>query len=92
VGDGCLPRGRCWYTPTPTLIHPATALSSLPFTHPRVVDDDGRLDEQYVQDAFSLAQAKVEHLLDIEVLSSAAGDLMITCVVPSPRRVLERPQ
>jgi hypothetical protein len=54
--------------------------------HPRVVDDDGHLDEQYVQDAFhsylkfSLAQAKVEHLLDVDVLSSAEGDLMITGV------------
>ncbi|KAH9037336.1 hypothetical protein EDB84DRAFT_1587946 [Lactarius hengduanensis] len=50
----------------------------------RVIDDEGPLDEQYVQDAFhsylksSLAQAKAERLLDIEVLSSAEGDLMIT--------------
>src|SRR6266404_6866515 len=49
-----------------------------------VKDDDGILDEQYVQDAFhsylksSLAQAKIERLLDIELLSSAEGDLMIT--------------
>ncbi|KAH9170071.1 hypothetical protein EDB89DRAFT_2114921 [Lactarius sanguifluus] len=48
----------------------------------RVIDDEGPLDEQYVQDAFhsylksSLAQAS----LDIEVLSSAEGDLMITDV------------
>ncbi|KAH9033159.1 hypothetical protein EDB83DRAFT_2507869 [Lactarius deliciosus] len=52
-------------------------------TH-RAIDDEGTLDEQYVQDAFhsylksSLAQAKAERLLDIEVLSSAEGDLMIT--------------
>ncbi|KAH9957118.1 hypothetical protein BC827DRAFT_1138459 [Russula dissimulans] len=50
----------------------------------RVVDDKGRLDELYVQDAFhtflksSLAQAKAERLLDVEVLSGAEGDLMIT--------------
>lgn len=50
----------------------------------REVDEEGRLDESYVQDAFhsylksSLAQAKVERLLDVEVLSSAEGDLMIT--------------
>lgn len=48
------------------------------------VDEEGRLDESYVQDAFhsylksSLAQAKVERLLDVELLSSAEGDLMIT--------------
>jgi hypothetical protein len=47
-------------------------------------NDEGPLDEQYVQDAFhsylksSLAQAKAERLLDVEVLSSAEGDLMIT--------------
>jgi hypothetical protein len=51
---------------------------------PRREIDEGRLDEQYVQDAFhsylksSLAQAKVERLLDVKVLSSAEGDLMIT--------------
>jgi hypothetical protein len=50
----------------------------------REIDEEGRLDEQYVQDAFhsylksSLAQAKAERLLDVEVLSSAEGDLMIT--------------
>ena len=50
----------------------------------REVDEEGRLDESYVQDAFhsylksSLTQAKVERLLDVEVLSSAEGDLMIT--------------
>jgi hypothetical protein len=50
----------------------------------REVDEEGRLDEQYVQDAFhsylksSLAQAKAERLLDVEILSSAEGDLMIT--------------
>ncbi|KAH9054968.1 hypothetical protein EDB87DRAFT_1688611 [Lactarius vividus] len=50
----------------------------------RAIDDEGPLDEQYVQDAFhsylksSLAQARAERLLDIEVLSSAEGDLMIT--------------
>jgi hypothetical protein len=50
----------------------------------REIDEEGRLDEQYVQDAFhsylksSLAQAKAERLLDVEILSSAEGDLMIT--------------
>ena len=50
----------------------------------REIDEEGRLDEQYVQDAFhsylksSLAQAKAERLLDVQVLSSAEGDLMIT--------------
>lgn len=50
----------------------------------REIDEEGRLDESYVQDAFhsylksSLAQAKAEHLLDVEVLSGAEGDLMIT--------------
>lgn len=43
-----------------------------------------RLSEEYVQDAFhsylksSLTQAKVERLLDVDMLSSAEGDLMIT--------------
>lgn len=51
---------------------------------PRREIDEGRLDEQYVQDAFhsylksSLAHAKAERLLDVKVLSSAEGDLMIT--------------
>ena len=54
-------------------------------TH-RANNGEGPLDEQYVQDAFhsylksSLAQAKAERLLDVEVLSSAEGDLMITGV------------
>ncbi|KAI9511922.1 hypothetical protein F5148DRAFT_1280304 [Russula earlei] len=48
------------------------------------LDEEGRLVEQYVQDAFhdflksSLAHAKAERLLDVEVLSGAEGDLMIT--------------
>ncbi|KAN0132421.1 hypothetical protein V8E53_009847 [Lactarius tabidus] len=53
--------------------------------------DEAPLNEQYVQDAFhthlksSLAQAKAERLLDVEPLSSAEGDLMITvtlCHIP----------
>lgn len=46
--------------------------------------NSGPLSEQYVQDSFhrylksSLTQAKVEHLLDAELLSSAESDLMIT--------------
>ncbi|KAJ6508741.1 hypothetical protein C8R45DRAFT_1060072 [Mycena sanguinolenta] len=45
---------------------------------------DSQLSESYIQDAFhsylksSLAQAKAEHLLDVDVLSSAESDLMIT--------------
>ena len=57
----------------------------MPSTSLRVTNnDDGPLGEEYVQDAFhsylksSLAQAKAERLLDVEVLSSAEGDLMIT--------------
>lgn len=48
------------------------------------IDPNGRLLEEYVQDSFhsylksSLAQAKAEHLLDVDMLSSAEGDLMIT--------------
>lgn len=43
-----------------------------------------RLSEEFVQDCFhsylksSLTQAKVEQLVDTELLSSAEGDLMIT--------------
>ncbi|KZT22160.1 hypothetical protein NEOLEDRAFT_1138274 [Neolentinus lepideus HHB14362 ss-1] len=46
--------------------------------------DSERLSEDYVQDSFhsylksSLTQAKVERLLDVDMLSSAEGDLMIT--------------
>ena len=60
----------------------------------REVDEEARLDESYVQDAFhsylksSLTQAKVERLLDVEVLSSAEGDLMIT---GAPKPLLMRP-
>lgn len=42
------------------------------------------LSEQHIQDSFhsylksSLTQAKAERLLDVDVLSSAEGDLMIT--------------
>ncbi len=42
------------------------------------------LSDEYVQDCFhsylksALTQAKVEHLLDTDVLASAEGDLMIT--------------
>ena len=49
-----------------------------------VRDADGRLSEAYVQEMFhsylksSLAQAKAEHLVDVQMLSSAEGDLMIT--------------
>ena len=62
-----------------------TLSSVMPSTTLRVTNNrDGPLDEEYVQDAFhsylksSLAQAKAERLLEVEVLSSAEGDLMIT--------------
>lgn len=53
------------------------------------------LSEQTVQDAFhsylksSLAHAKVERLLDADVLSSAEGDLMITGTYP-PRHLFDQ--
>ena len=59
-------------------------MPSTSFRVTKVTNDEASLDEQYVQDAFhtylksSLAQAKVERLLDVELLSSAEGDLMIT--------------
>ncbi|KAG6370819.1 hypothetical protein JVT61DRAFT_11030 [Boletus reticuloceps] len=49
-----------------------------------MVPDEPKLSEQYVQDSFhsylksSLTHAKVERLLEPEVLASAEGDLMIT--------------
>ena len=49
-----------------------------------VFDADGRLSEAYVQEMFhsylksSLAQAKAEHLVDVQMLSSAEVDLMLT--------------
>ena len=61
-----------------------TTMPSTSFRVTKVTNDEASLDEQYVQDAFhtylksSLAQAKVERLLDVELLSSAEGDLMIT--------------
>lgn len=64
----------------------------------REVDQEGRLDEQYVQDAFhsflksSLAHAKAERLLDVNVLSSAEADLMIAGAFNQPRLVPERVQ
>ena len=53
-----------------------------------LTNDEAPLDEQYVQDAFhiflqtSLDQARKERLLDVDVLSSAEGDLMIKGVSP----------
>ncbi|KIJ60364.1 hypothetical protein HYDPIDRAFT_117272 [Hydnomerulius pinastri MD-312] len=49
-----------------------------------MIPEENKLPEQYVQDSFhsylksSLTQAKVEKLLEPEVLASAEGDLMIT--------------
>ena len=51
---------------------------------------DSQLSEVYIQDCFhsylrsSLTQAKAEKLLDVDVLASAEGDLMITGAQPSP--------
>jgi hypothetical protein len=51
-------------------------------------EPDGALSEVYIQDCFhsylrsSLAQAKVEKLLDVDVLASAEADLMITGPLP----------
>lgn len=69
--------------PVTTLLLPS--MTSSPH---REIDEEGRLDEHYVQDAFhsylksSLAQARAERLLDVNMLSSAEGDLMITGTPP----------
>ena len=66
-------------------------------TSRRVIDEEGRLDERYVQDAFhnfpktSLVQAKVELLLDVMVLSSAEVDLVITGAPERPKRTIHDP-
>ena len=63
----------------------------------REIDEEGRLDEQYVQDAFhsflksSLAHAKAENLLDIKILSSAEADLMITGSFIQAERTIHDP-
>ena len=55
-----------------------------------LTNDEAPLDEQYVQDAFhtflqaSLSQERAKGLLDVEVLSSAQGDVMIKGVSISP--------
>lgn len=49
-----------------------------------MVPDEQKLPEEYVQDSFhsylksSLTHAKVERLLEPQILASAEGDLMIT--------------
>ena len=49
-----------------------------------MIPDEQKLPEEYVQDSFhsylksSLTHAKVERLLEPQVLASAEGDLMIT--------------
>jgi hypothetical protein len=64
----------CGTTSNPTLNLPHTTMTT--YTE--------QLTEEYVQNAFhsylksSLTQAKVERLLDADMLSSAEGDLMIT--------------
>jgi hypothetical protein len=50
----------------------------------KMASESGTLSETYIQDCFhsylrsSLAQAKAERLLDVDVLASAEADLMIT--------------
>lgn len=54
----------------------------------------GVLSEQFVQDSFhsylksSLTQAKLERLIDEDLLSSAEADLMITGMFPQLRSTL----
>jgi hypothetical protein len=53
---------------------------------PPSISTDSYLSENIVQDSFhsylkkSLAQAKVEKLIDVDLLASAEGDLMVTGV------------
>jgi hypothetical protein len=60
-----------------------TAFSTT-YSHTMPLDSLQTLPESYIQDAFhsylksSLTQAKVERLLDTDMLSSAEGDLMVT--------------
>lgn len=55
---------------------------------------DGKLTEEYVQDSFhsflksSLTHAKVERLLEPEVLANAEADLMITGAYQFPNVLL----
>ena len=66
--------------------YPLKPLSSRPtiLMHSPYETTSGRLTEAYVQDAFhsylksSLAQARAEKLIDLDMLTSAEGDLMIT--------------
>lgn len=57
-----------------------------------MIPDEQKLSEEYVQDSFhsylksSLTHAKVERLLEPEVLASAEGDLMITGKHEVPQR------
>ena len=60
------------------------ALSLESWKYPTMSTNGNQLSEQLIQDSFhsylksSLTQAKTERLLDVDVLSSAEGDLMIT--------------
>ena len=53
-------------------------------TRPPSISTDSYLSEKLVQDSFhsylkkSLTQAKAEKLIDVDLLASAEGDLMIT--------------
>ncbi|KAF5374028.1 hypothetical protein D9757_010049 [Collybiopsis confluens] len=68
-------------TCSPTSLLLSTAMSSPSHTRTR---SGTQLTEEYIQESFhsylksSLTQAKVERLLDADLLSSAEGDLMIT--------------
>lgn len=61
-------------------------MSNASSSHAEITGEDGRIREEFVQEAFhsylksSLAQAKAERLVDVATLSSAEGDLMITGV------------
>ena len=73
---------------------PLNALDSFTASQLIMNHDDRKLTEEYVQDSFhsylksSLTHAKVERLLEPEVLASAEGDLMITGMEEIPKIVL----
>lgn len=61
-----------------------TARAATPVAMSAPSDSNRTLSEKYIQDCFhsylrsSLTQAKAERILDVDVLSSAESDLMIT--------------
>jgi hypothetical protein len=64
--------------------HRSSLRAVIPAQMSAPVDSNRPLSEKYIQDCFhsylrsSLTQAKAERILDVDVLSSAEGDLMIT--------------